>query len=117
VKLLAVLVGDYGTAGSSCICNPSLDISTQYSKCLRSRTGSNHYPSIEGAPYDSSTGRSSFRKRHSLGVQRRIAGIVGEIETRHYDELYELMGIDGGIRDLKRLMMDVMVLGDASVSS
>jgi hypothetical protein len=46
-------------------------------------TGRNHNSAIEDTPHNGCSRRGSFREWHTLGVQSRVAGVVGEVEAGH----------------------------------
>lgn len=82
VELLTVLVGNDRTTGCSGIYSESLANAGHVVD--NTRTSSNHDSAVEDAPHNGRSGGGSFRQRHSLGVERRIARVVGEIEAGHY---------------------------------
>lgn len=83
MQLLTVLVGDYGATSSSGICIPSLARWFSAAGELVWCTGSYHNSAFVDAPHNGGSGRGSFGEGQALGVQRIVAGIVGEVEARH----------------------------------
>lgn len=83
MQLLTVLVGNYGPAGSSGICIPSLARWPSAAGELVWCTGSYHNSAIVDAPHDGGSGGGSFGEGQALGVQRIVAGVVGEVEAGH----------------------------------
>lgn len=45
-----------------------------------------NYSAVKHAPDDGGSGAGGFWQWHTAGVQGGIAGVVGEVESRHGDE-------------------------------
>ena len=68
-------------------------------------TCSDHHSAIVDASHNRCASRGGFRKWHALGVQSRIAGVVGEVEAGH-----EAEGIDAGSEAVVAVMVVVVVV-------
>lgn len=95
MQLLAVLVGHDGTGCGTCISGDLWWIVWSVIKQTRGERVSSgvlgrkgvlktyNNTAVEDTPYDCGTGAGGLGQRDALGVEGRIAVVVGEVEARH----------------------------------